>query len=352
MINEILTRTYYGNEVIAWLVAFLIILASVVVGKIVYWISGNVIKKLTKKTKTRLDDILVDMIEEPAVFGITIAGIWFAAKSLTLSESATTFFWNGFQLLIVFDVAWLITRVFDSLYQEYLVPLADKTKSDLDDHLLPIVRRSTNIIVWALAIIIALNNAGYNVGALLAGLGIGGLAFAMAAKDTISNIFGGITIFTDKPFKIGDRVKIAGFDGNIKEIGLRSSRLQTLEGRIVTIPNSKFTDSPIENVTKEPSRKVLMNIGLTYDTTPKNIEKAMKILESISKKNKGINKNYKISFTEFGDSAMNIMYIYYIKKEADILKTKTEINMAILNQFNKAKLDFAFPSQSIYIEKK
>ena len=134
------------------------------------------------------------------------------------------------------------------------------------------------IIIFA-AVILAIQNAGYDVGALLAGLGIGGLALAMAAKDTVANIFGGFTILTDKPFTINDRIQVSGFDGWIREVGLRSSRLETLAGRIVTIPNSIFSDTPVENISAEPSRKVAVNLGLTYDTTPDQMEEAMNILK-------------------------------------------------------------------------
>lgn len=287
------------------------------------------------------------MVEEPIVFAIVLAAIWYALKRLTLPEVANKFLTGAFQFIIILNVAWLITRLFDSLYKEYLIPLADKTESDLDDQLLPLVRKGTKGIVWVIAVIVGLNNAGYNVGAVLAGLGIGGLALAMAAKDTVENIFGGFTIFTDKPFKLNDRIKVDGFDGFVKEIGIRSTRIQTLEGRMVTIPNSKVATSAIENITLEPSRKIVLNLGLTYDTKPKDIEKAMKLLNSIAQKNCDVDENVLISFNQFGDFSLGILFIYYIKKGSDILQTQTDMNLEILKQFNKNKLDFAFPTQTI-----
>ncbi len=350
-IDQFLANVYYGNTVAEWAFSLLLILGAVLAGKLLYWFFGTIVKKLTARTKTRLDDIIIDMIEEPIVFALTLVGIWLAVKNLTLPEALLTWIWRVFKVVIIMNIAWLVTRLLDSLYKEYLVPLASKSKTDLDDQLLPIVSKGTKIIIWIMAIIIALNNAGYDVTALIAGLGIGGLALAMAAKDTVANIFGGVTIFTDQPFKVGDRVKVAGYDGTIKEIGIRSTRLQTLEGRVVTIPNSTFSDSPVENVTWEPSRKVVLNLGLTYDTKPKEMEKAMKILQDIARKNKHVNEDVLISFNAFGDSAMNILFIYYIKKGEDILKTQTEMNLEILKQFNRSGLDFAFPSHTVYTKK-
>ena len=288
------------------------------------------------------------MLEEPIVFALTVAGIWYGLRSLNLPESAHVWIGNVFQFLVVLAVAWMVTRVLDAIYREYLVPIAEKSENDLDDQLIPILQKGTKLAVWSIGVIVALNNAGYDVGALIAGLGIGGLALAMAAKDTVSNIFGGFTIFSDRPFKLNDRVKVAGFDGTVVDIGVRSTRLKTLEGRIVTIPNSTFSESAVENVSLEPSRKVVSNLGLTYDTTPEEMQQAMAILKNLAAANEALEEKVPIGFNAFGDSAMNILFIYYIKKEGDILGTQTEINMKILEAFTKAGLDFAFPTQTLY----
>jgi MscS family membrane protein len=124
--------------------------------------------------------------------------------------------------------------------------------------------------------------------------------------------------------------------------------LQTLDGTLVTIPNSSFSDSPVENVSAEPSRKVVLNLGLTYDTKPENMKQAMEILQEIAAGNEGAEEKVLVSFNAFGDFAMNVLMIYYIKKEADILGTQTAMNMAILERFNAAGLEFAFPTQTLY----
>jgi len=343
--------TYYGNTVEQWLFVLVLILIVAIGGKVLYWLFSTVIKKLTKKTKTKIDDIIIDMIEEPIIFAVSITGIWFAIKFLNMGEKISSVAGNIFQALIILNLAWLFVRTFDALFEEYVKPLIDKSENDLDDQIMPIVRKGVKFIIWTVAILVALNNAGYNITALLAGLGIGGIAIAMAAKDTLSNILGGITILVDKPFMIDDRVKVNGYDGFVTEIGLRSTRLKTLEGRVITIPNSKFAEGAIENVTVEPSRKVVLNLGLVYDTTPKQMDKAMKILKDIAKKNKKVEEKVLLSFNQFGDSAMNILFIYYIKKGANILETQTEMSMEILKQFNKNKLDFAYPTQTIFTKK-
>jgi MscS family membrane protein len=346
--NEFFAREFYYNTVGQWAISLAIIVGTLVAAKIVYWVFGKIMKKLTSKTKTRLDDLMVDMLEEPIVLVITIAGVWFALNRMTFPDKMQEWINTVYWVIITLTVAWLIARLVDALIKEYVVPLTQKTEGDLDDQIIPILRKAIRATIWILGIVIALNNAGYNIGALLAGLGIGGLALAMAAKDTVANIFGGITIFTDKPFKINDRVKIGGFDGTITEIGIRSTRLKTLENRIVTIPNSKFTDGMVENVSSEPHRKVVLKLGVTYDTTAEKIQDGMKALQAIVDETDTLEENSVISFTEFGDSALGILFIYYIKKGDDIMGSQTVVNMEIKKRFEALEIDMAFPTQTVY----
>ncbi len=344
----LLEKTFYSNTITEWLIAFAIIFGSAIIAKLTYYIFSRFVKALTKKTKNKFDDIIVDMVEEPVVFAIIIAGIWYGFKTLTLSEALSGFIHNAYFFLVTFNIAWFINRMIDAIIREYLAPLVNKSEGDLDDQLLPIISKGMKLVVWSVAVIVALNNAGYDVGALIAGLGIGGLAFAMAAKDSVANLFGGVTIFVDKPFILKDRIRIKGFDGTVNEIGIRSTRLITLDGRMVTIPNSVFASDAIENVTSEPSRKVPTSIGLIYDTKPEAIQQAMDILREIATKHENIDENIKIAFTSFGDFSMNILFIYYIIKDRDILQTQTDVNLAILQQFSDAGLEMAFPTQTIY----
>ena len=347
-VEILFSDVFYGNTVSQWAWAFSVVFLCVIFGKILYWIFGNVMKKATSKTKTKLDDIIIDMIEEPIVFSIILVGIWYSLNTLNLSEFVRSMSVKAFSILLSLNLAWLVSRLFDSLFKEYIVPLASKTDTDLDDQLLPIIRKGVKIIIWILAIIIGLNNAGYDVGALIAGLGIGGLAIAMASKDLISNVFGGFTIFTDKPFTVNDRVKVVGYDGEIIEIGIRSTRLKTLDGRIVTIPNSRFSDSPVENVSSEPSRKIILKLGLTYDMNSVKVKKALEILLKINKETISTEDEAKVYFSEFGDFSLNLVFIYYIRKGEDILKTMTKINLDILESFESEQIEMAYPTQTIY----
>jgi len=336
------------NTTISIIVSILILVGAIVIGKLLYWLIGTFAKSLAARTKSGLDDILIDKLEEPIVYGIVILGFYWGFTRLHFNESVDNFFANVFMILFILNVTWLIARVVDSLIEEYIVPIVTKSESDLDDQLLPILRKTIKAVLWIFGIVIALSNSGFDVAALIAGLGIGGLALALAAQDTVKNIFGGIMVFLDKPFKIKDRIKVNGMDGVVEEIGVRSTRLRTLEGRLITIPNGQFSDNAVENVSLEPTRKVNISLGLTYDTTPEQMENAMNIIKDIIKANSKVEDDALVAFNAWGDFAMGIQVIYYISSPDFIFSAQSEINLEILKLFNAEGLEFAFPTQTIY----
>ncbi|NDP22665.1 MAG: mechanosensitive ion channel family protein [Paludibacter sp.] len=349
-----LEQTFYGNSLREWIISLTIILGAFMLNKVVVLLNKHVIHKLTSKTKNRLDDILFRMLEAPVLLGIALAAIWIASTRLELNPTLDKFIEKAYQVLIVINITWFAVRLVNALIEEYLQPIAiDPLNKRIDNNFLPIIRRTLLGIIWTIGGVMALNNTGVNVGTLIASLGIGGLAFALAAQDTIKNIFGGITIFTDRPFRIGDRIVVNGFDGFVEDIGMRSTRLRTLERKVITIPNYKIVDSFIENVSEEPMRRILSKIGLTYDTTPEKMQQAIAILKGMPNKVNGIDpKDIYVFFSDFADFSMVITFIYFIKKEADIPETISEVNMGVLTDFNAAGLNFAFPTQTIHFENK
>lgn len=347
-VPEFLQHKWGPNSIFDWMVSVAILVGALIIGKILYRIIGGTVKTLASKTKTGLDDLLVDKLEEPVVYGIVILGFYWGFNRLHFTESVDVFFANTFMIIFILNITWLISRVLDAMVDEYLVPVVEKSDSDFDDQLLPIIRKTVTAIIWVMGILIALSNTGFNIGAMIAGLGIGGLALALAAQDTVKNIFGGIMVFLDKPFKMNDRIKVNGMDGFVEEIGVRSTRLRTLEGRLITVPNGQFSDNAVENVTLEPTRKVVVNIGLTYETTPAKMELAMKLLRDIVMQNGKVTNEPLVTFNNWGDFSMGILLIYFIEETDNIFSAQSEINLEILKQFNTAGLDFAFPTQTIY----
>lgn len=349
-----LEQTFYKNTLHDWLISLAIIAGALLLNKIIILLNKHVIQKLTAKTKNRLDDILFKMLQAPVLFGIMLVAIWFAARRLELGTHIESLILKAYKVLTVINITWFVARLVNALLEEYLAPkAADKnTLKYLDNHLMSILRRTVLAVIWSLGIVMALNNVGVDVGTLIAGLSIGGLAFALAAQDTIKNIYGGFTIFTDRPFRIGDRIKVDGFDGFVENIGIRSTRIRTLEKRLVTMPNYKLVEASVENISEEPMRRVMMKLSLTYSTTPEKMNEAMTILRDMPNRVSDVyEKDVVVAFTDFTDFALAITFVYFIRKDADVMETPSKVNTEILRAFNAAELQFAYPTQTVYIEK-
>lgn len=330
------TKTYYGNTVAQWTQAFLIIIGALIVGRVIYWLIGRTVKRMAAKTRNHLDDILVDMLEEPIVLGVIIAGIWYGLRVLSMPDTVRDGVNKAVSALLILDAAWLIVRMFDALIKEYLLPLAQKTESDLDDHLISIISKGGKVSVWTIAFIMAMHNAGIQVLSILAGLGIGGLAFALAAQDTVGNFFGSVAIFLDKPFRVGDRIQVQGYDGIVTAVGLRSTRIRTrYEGRIVAIPNQLVARADIVNVETENGRQVFTVYRLTPDMDDEHIQLAMDLLKRIAESDPDTQEKVVTGFFAITEYSRDIMLLYWVKPEASNLQTRTRINLEIVRQFRE-----------------
>ena len=227
------------------------------------------------------------------------------------------------------------------------------TPSDIDEILVPLIGKSLRVfIVIVGGMVVVKNLTGIEIGPLLASLGIGGLAVALAAKDSIANFFGTLTILFDKPFQVGDRIVIDNYDGTVEEVGFRSSRLRTLTGHLVTIPNEKLVNSTVENIGKRPHIRWLTNIGITYDTPPDKVSQAVRLLEDILADHEGQHPDFppRVFFNGFNDWSLNIMVLlwYHPANYWDFQVFIQRTCLEILRQFREAGIDFAFPSRTVY----
>ncbi|MEM8867406.1 MAG: mechanosensitive ion channel family protein [Verrucomicrobiota bacterium] len=241
------------------------------------------------------------------------------------------------------------------LPREWMIRRASGTPSKMDDMLAPIISKSLRATIMVLVVVqIAQILSGKEITSILAGLGIGGLAFALAAQDTIKNFFGSVVLLFDKPFEIGDRVNIDGHDGPVEEVGLRSTKIRTLDGHLVTIPNGELANKAIWNIAKRPYIRRLFNITITYDTPPAKVREAKAIIEDILKDHEGMHEDFppRVYFDKFNDSALNLFCIYWYHPPAywDFLAFGERVNLEILERFNAASIEFAFPTQTVHVE--
>jgi MscS family membrane protein len=248
---------------------------------------------------------------------------------------------------------WLILLLIEIL-DLYLKKWAATTESTIDDMLVPIVGKTLRLFIIVICgIIIVQNLTGLKIGPLLASLGIGGLAVALAAKDSIANFFGTLTILFDKPFQVGQRITIDQYDGIVENVGFRSTRIRTLVGHLVTIPNEKLVNSSVENIGERPHIRWLTNIGITYDTPPDKVEKAVQIIREILENHEGMKEDFppRVFFNGFNDWSLNIMVIvwYHPPNYWDYQAWLQKICLEIMRRFEAGDIDFAFPSRTIYM---
>ena len=344
------SKTYFSNTLGQYLLFLGFILLSIIVGRIVYYIFKTSLRKLASRSETKFDDYLIDIIEEPTVLLIVTCGFWIGAKFLTLEASGIRFFNNIVVTLLTLTVAWFFVRFADMLIKIYLEPAVGKSESKLDDQILPIFSKFVKFIIITLAVIVTLSNLGYDILSILAGLGIGGLALALAAQDAVKNVIGGITIFWDKPFQIGDWIDVGGKSGGVTEVGLRSTRIKTIGGTHVVLPNSTIVDTMVENYSTRVRRRQVVNIGLVYETSADDMERAMNIISDTIKAVEGIDPgDIMIRFVNFGAFSLDLEVVCWITDNDNWKTVIHNVNMGIKRNLDAAAIEMAFPTETHYV---
>ena len=351
MLKNILAYTLLGNTVKTYLFVFLLLLGAGICAKIFSLFIVSYIKKVTNKMGKESVGIISDAATRSFILIIYLVAISMSLNLLVVTAEIKKILDTILQLCAGIVVAYFIFKIVDVSFA-FLAEKASKTKTKLDDALLPILAKSVKIFLLLIIVLFVLNNMGFNVASVIAGLGVGGIAVALASQDTIKIFFGSIVLFADRPFNIGDRVIVEGVDGPVEYIGFRSTRIRTLDGTLVTIPNSKMADAIINNINKRPTRKTMMEIGVTYDTSVEKMRRGLEIVRTIAEKHPSTDNSI-VNWKDYGPYSLNILFIHWCKYlEYDrYLQAMEEINFSIKEAFEKETINFAFPSQSIYMEK-
>ena len=235
----------------------------------------------------------------------------------------------------------------------YLEKITKTTETTLDDQLIPLLRKSLKVFVIIGGAIFILQNLDFDITGLLAGISIGGLAFALAAQDTIKNLFGSLMIFIDRPFTVGDWIVSEGVDGTVEEVGFRSTRVRTFHNSVVSIPNGNIADMTVDNMGMRIYRRFKTNIAITYDTPPELIEAFIEGLKQLVKNHPVTRKDYyEIHMNNFGASSLDILfYIFFnVPDWSGELKARGEIMLDIIHLANKLGVRFAFPTSTLHVE--
>ena len=350
---------YSLNIPVECLIAFfLIVFLTLVLRKLALYLFEKRLVRLAERTKTELDDMLLSAFKSPLGYMILITGSYAAIESLCLPDAIGVFNINGivnwvFTVAFAFVALLLLLNLID-VVAHYLYKVTRKTETKLDEQLVPLLVKSLKAVAVVIAILFLLNNLGLNIASLLAGMGIGGLALALAAQETVSNLFGSITVFSDRSFHIGDWIRVDGVEGTVEDVGLRSTRIRRFDQALVTVPNSRFIKSEIVNFTRMKKRRIKFNLGVSYGTSRKQMEEVVEGIKKIIKESASFDHTfYMVHFTEFGAYSLDI-FIYCFTKTTvwnEYLAVREEFNLEIMRLLEEMGVEIAFPTQTVYMER-
>lgn len=350
--NEWWAAEFAGNEIWRLAALFGAVLAAAVAGRILHAVLLRAVRRL-EETRHPVYAAALQAIDGTIGLLAVVLGIRIGISFLNLSARVRDMAATTIGVLVTLTVAWaayLSVNVLD----RWLRSRAERSGSKLDLMLAPLVRRSLRICIVILALIqVATLLSDQPVTSLLAGLGVGSLALALAAQDTVKNFFGSLVILADKPFELGERVTVDGHDGTVESVGFRSTRIRTLEGNLVTLPNGELANRTILNISKRPRIRRILNVAIPYDTPPGKVERAAGILKEILRDHEGMDPEFppRVVFNEFQPASLNLLAVYwYTPPDWWKYMAFTEwVNYELLRRFNAEGIEFAFPTQTVHL---
>ena len=333
-----------------------IIILAFLVAKLFNFILKRFVLHVSSKTKTDLDDMVVEAISLPILLAIVVAGIFISLQGLPFLADYSETVNAGFTVFYILFAALIAIRIINVMIYWYAKNQADKTSSKLDDHFLPSIRRLVMLVVILFALTAILGAFGVELTAMIATLGVGGIAIALALQDTLKEFFAGGQVILDKPIKIGDLIQLdSGDRGTVVDIGWRSTVISTWDGNYVTLPNSMIANSKLINYS-QPKKEVAFTVpgGVGYH---EDLDKVEKVIMDVAKKTlkkmgTGIEgKEPLVRFKEFGDSNINFVVVFRVKSFGDQHVLKHEFIKALKKRFDREGIEISWPVRKVYEHK-
>lgn len=340
-----------GNTIAHYAIAAVLLLIALLARRIVTQIIFVILKKVASRTRTTFDDKLFPALEAVAATFVMLVGIFSSLKVLKLTPEADFFIRSGSRVAFSLVIFWGLWRTLEVLLKHGQEIAAARGMGIAS--FMPWIRKTLLTIFVVMAVLLTIQSMGYDVKAILAGLGIGGLAFALAAQDTLANIFGAIVVATDQPFKIGEFVQIGPHMGLVEDIGLRSTRLRRVDKSLIVIPNKTVAAEAIVNLSRFTQRRIEQIISLTYDTKPEQMEEMVGEIRRLIHAQPEVDPgSVLVFFRDFAASSLDI-WVVYMTKDGDFPKSfelRQRMNMAFMRAVAERGLSFAFPTQTIQLE--
>lgn len=309
------------------------------------------LRRFTARTRATFDEPLVAAIEPPLACFVVVFGGFVATRWLLLDPSAAAVLLKLLRIAAILCGGWAVGRCAGEVVR-LLLRLARRTHAEFDDRFVPLVERVARIVVAVLAVILVIHELEFDVSGIITGLGVGGLAFALAAKDTLANWFGALMIFTDRPFAVGDWIKTPALEGTVEDIGLRSTRIRSFAMTVISIPNSILANEAVENFSRMPVRRVAFDLRVTYTTSPAALREVVARIEQLLRGHEGVDQKFwMVKFTDLAESSLTIM-IYYFTRTTDWaahLQVRGDISLAILDVLAELGVEIALPARTVHL---
>jgi MscS family membrane protein len=352
MVLESVMLLVFGTAPLNWVFFFACVIVFVITGKALDYAVSKHLRTLAANNPIgpkQFNEIIFRILEKPLWLVFAVIGFVIGIGFLNLPAETIKLVQQILGVVAILIITWIIVRAVDFVLKGYLAPMARKAGAEIGEQFLPLLSKIIKIIVVVIAIAAIGSSLGYDLTAVLAGLGIGGLAIAFAAQATIADVFGGFSILISKHYAVGDVIDYEDevFGLQVEQIGLRYTYFRDYNGRRVIIPNSKIASMPITNISSEKKNRTILNIVLGFDTPMKKIDKAKRTIMEIIENEKRCDKNPEIAFSDFKDYGINIQAIYYIKDKKKFLQVRDSVNSKIKNGFDKEKILFGFQGRPI-----
>jgi MscS family membrane protein len=338
------------EEIFHWIACLIVILLAILLRHVITNVIFFYLKKLAAKTETTLDDKLFPALEQPAASLVMVLGIFAALTVLQLSEHADKLVNGGATVAILGVVVWGLIRAGGAVL-DHLEEMAHARQMTVATFM-PLIKKTLLVFAVILGVLLIADSLGAKIGVFLTSLGIGGLAFALAAQDTIANLFGSFVVVIDQPFRVGDYVKIGAAEGTVEDIGLRSTKIRTAARTLIVIPNKAVATEAITNFTRMPQRRVDQVLGLSYDTTPEQMEALLADLRRILREQPGVQpESVQVFFAAYADSTLNIQIVFFTANPDWVrhMEVREQLNLKFLRAVEARGLSFAFPTQTVHV---
>jgi small-conductance mechanosensitive channel len=345
-----LENVYLGNTLQNWLIAICILIVVFSVLKIIQRIAISRLSKLAASTDNQIDDLLVSTLKQTKFLILFVVSAYMASYAITLKPSIMALWQKAVVLILILQGGlWASAGISFWLGRTIQKKMDQDSSSATIITFLGFVAR---LILWTIVLLLVLDNLGVNITGLVTGLGIGGIAVALAVQNILGDLFASLSIVLDKPFVIGDFIVVDTLSGTIEHIGLKTTRIRSLGGEQLIFSNNDLLKSRIRNYKRMSERRIVFSFGVVYQTSLKKLKAIKEIVRNIIEKEEETRYD-RVHFKEYGDSALNFEVVYFIKQpDYNIyMNVQEAINLELFRRFQEEGIEFAYPTQTLYIQR-